>query len=125
MQLIRGFWDAAIALDPAATELDEARRFPLCRPQPLRALFAAAGLRDLLAEPIDVPTEFVDFADLWGPFLGGQGPAPGYCASLPPQRRDELRDRLHAMLPIGPDGRIALRARAWAVQGRVPADRSG
>ena len=28
MQLIRRFWDAAIALDPAARELDEAVRFP-------------------------------------------------------------------------------------------------
>jgi len=41
MQLIRAFWDAACALDPAAVELDEGRRFTLCRPQPLRLLFDA------------------------------------------------------------------------------------
>jgi SAM-dependent methyltransferase len=120
MQLIRTFWDAAIALDPTAVELDEGRRFPLCRPEPLRALFGSAGLVDVDVAPIDVPTVFADLDDLWRPFLGGQGPAPGYCASLPEDRRDALRDRLRAMLPQQPDGTIPLEARAWAVCGRVP-----
>lgn len=31
IQLIRRSWDAAIALNPAAADLDEATRFPLCR----------------------------------------------------------------------------------------------
>jgi SAM-dependent methyltransferase len=116
MELIRTFWDAAVALDPAAVELDEARRFPLCRPEPLRALFEEAGLGDLDVAPIDVPTVFTDFDDLWRPFLGGQGPAPGYVASLAPLLRDALRDSLRGALP---DRAIALRARAWAVRGRV------
>ena len=30
MELLRYFWDAAIALDPAALSLDEGKRFPLC-----------------------------------------------------------------------------------------------
>ena len=33
MQLMRRFWDAAAALDPAARELDEGRRFPICSPK--------------------------------------------------------------------------------------------
>jgi SAM-dependent methyltransferase len=44
MELIRHFWDAAAALDPAAASLDEGRRFPLCQPEPLAALLAGAGL---------------------------------------------------------------------------------
>ena len=120
MQLIRMFWDAASELDPAAAPLDEGRRFPLCRPDPLRALFAAAGLADVDVAPIDVPTVFAGFDDLWGPFLGGQGPAPGYCASLSEDGRNALRDRLRALLPAQPDGTIPLRARAWAVRGTVP-----
>ena len=44
MQPIRAFWDAAIELAPAAGELDEAVRFPLCEPDRLRDLFAASGL---------------------------------------------------------------------------------
>ena len=47
MQLMRRFWDAAAALDPAARALDEGLRFPLCRPDPLHALFTGAGLRDV------------------------------------------------------------------------------
>jgi hypothetical protein len=118
--MIRSFWDAAITLDPAAVELDEGRRFPLCRPNPLRDLFGSAGLLDVEVAPIDVPTVFADFDDLWEPFLGGQGPAPGYCASLTDERRDALREQLRATLPPQPDGTIALHARAWAVRGRVP-----
>lgn len=120
MQLIRLFWGAAAALDPAAAELDEGTRFPLCRPGPLRAAFEAAGLVDVEVAPIEVPTVFADFDDLWRPFLGGQGPAPGYCAALPADRRLALRDRLLAALPVAADGSIALRARAWAVRASVP-----
>jgi SAM-dependent methyltransferase len=120
MQLLRAFWDVATALDPAAADLDEARRFRLCRPGPLRELFEGAGLVDVRDGAIEVPTVFTGFDDLWRPFLGGQGPAPGYVAALAPERRDALRDRLRGALPPGPDGRIALRAKAWAVAGRVP-----
>jgi SAM-dependent methyltransferase len=118
MQLMRHFWDAAVALDPAAADLDEGRRFPLCRPEPLGALFRAAGLREVEVRAIDVPTDFRDFDDYWSPFLGGQGPAPTYAMSLPEARRATLRDRIRAGLPFAPDGSIRLLARAWAVRGR-------
>jgi SAM-dependent methyltransferase len=121
MELMRYFWDAAVALDPTAHELDEGQRFPLCQPQPLAALFGAAGLRDVEVRAIDVPTRFRDFDDYWSPFLGGQGPAPGYAMSLSEPRRAALRDRIRANLPVGSDGSIDLVARAWAVRGRAPA----
>ena len=120
MQMMRRFWDAAIALDPAALALDEARRFPLCQPEPLAALFRDAGLDDVELAPLTVPTHFKDFDDFWTPFLGGQGPAPGYVMSLPEDRRNELRDRIRSDLPFGNDGSIELTARAWAVRGIVP-----
>ncbi len=119
MQLIRAFWDAAAALDPAAAALDEGRRFAMCRPEPLRMLFRDAGLRDVRVRAIDVPTRFADFDDYWQPFLGGQGPAPGYVASLDDDRQAALRERLRARLPAEPDGSIGLNARAWAARGRV------
>jgi SAM-dependent methyltransferase len=118
MQLIRTFWDAATALDPGAVELDEARRFPLCAPDPLHALFGAAGLHEVAVEAITVRTVFADFDEVWRPFLGGQGPAPGYCTALPEDRRTALRERFRELLPAGPDGTVALDARAWAVHGR-------
>ena len=68
---------------------------------------------------IIVPTVFEDFDDFWSPFLGGQGPAPGYVASLSDDAREGLRAALAARLPAAPDGTIALMARAWAVRGRA------
>ena len=68
---------------------------------------------------IDVPTTFRDFDDYWSPFLGGQGPAPGYAKSLDEGRRATLRERIRSMLPIAEDGSINLIARAWAVRGRA------
>ncbi|WP_119303395.1 class I SAM-dependent methyltransferase [Dongia deserti] len=120
MQLMRRFWEAAAAIDPVARELDEGRRFPICKPEPLRALFTEAGLRDVRDRAIDVPTVFHDFDDYWSPFLGGQGPAPGYCVSLPETKREALREKLSAELPAAPDGSIALTARAFAVRGVRP-----
>jgi SAM-dependent methyltransferase len=127
MAMLRLFWDAATALDPVGTAVpggvagpgvpaDEGLRFPLCRPEPLRALWADAGLTGVSVQAIDVPTVFADFDDYWRPFLGGQGPAPGYVATLPDERRAALRDRLKERLGPGP---IALTARAWAVRGQA------
>lgn len=117
MQLIRHFWDAAGALDQKARELDEGRRFPLCKPEPLTRLFGTARLGGVEVRAIDVPTDFRDFGDYWRPFLGAQAPAPSYAMSLSEERRAALRERLRASLPTDPDGRIRLNARAWAVRG--------
>jgi SAM-dependent methyltransferase len=117
MQLMRYFWDAAIALEPAAFQLDEGQRFPLCQPESLVQLYQTAGLRKVEVRLIDIPTTFRDFDDYWLPFLGGQGPAPGYAMSLSEEQRSLLRERLRATLPTAPNGSIALIARAWAVRG--------
>jgi trans-aconitate methyltransferase len=117
MELMRHFWDAAVELDPAAADLDEGLRFPLCRPERLEALWLDHDFTDVSTWAIDVPTVFSDFTDYWTPFLGGQGPAPGYAMSLDDRRRTELRDRVHAGLPFADDGSIHLTARAWGVRG--------
>jgi SAM-dependent methyltransferase len=120
MELMRYFWDAAVALNPEARSLDEGVRFPLCQAQPLAALFKEAGLSNVEVRAIDAPTPFRDFDDYWTPFLGGQAPAPGYCMSLDERKREALRERIRSALPFRPDGSIHLVARAWAVKGRVP-----
>jgi SAM-dependent methyltransferase len=118
MELMRRFWDATVELDPAAAELDEGRRFPLCRPEPLARLFLEAGLAEIEVRPIEVPTVFRDFDDYWVPFLGGQGPAPAYATGLPDERRVALRERIRGRLPVRADGSILLTARAWTARGR-------
>ena len=120
MELMRIFWDAAVALDPAAASLDEGSRFPLCRADALEQLFVSAGLEGVAVAPIDIPTPFADFDDYWQPFLGGQGPAPAYAMSLDDAARARLRDRIRERLPVASDGSIALIARAWAVRAAVP-----
>ncbi|MGH7732020.1 MAG: class I SAM-dependent methyltransferase [Candidatus Eiseniibacteriota bacterium] len=117
MQCMRRFWDAATALDPGALDLDESRRFPICRPEPLERLAREAGLRDVVIRAIDARTRFASFDDYWDPFLGGQGPAPGYAVSLDEERGAALRARLLDRLPIAADGSIDLVARAWAARG--------
>jgi SAM-dependent methyltransferase len=119
MQMMRRFWDAAVALSPAAKELDEGIRFPVCRPEALQDLFRKAGLKQISSRGIDAPTIFKDFDDYWTPFLGGQAPAPGYCMSLSEHDRAALRDRIRGSLPIRDDGSIHLIARAWAIKGSV------
>ena len=117
MQLMRHFWNAAAALDSAAADLDEGRRFPICNPRALDELFQEAGLHQIETRPIEISTDFRDFEDYWTAFLGGQGPAPGYAMSLSEERRAQLRDRIYDSLPFALDGSIPLVARAWAIKG--------
>lgn len=115
MQFLRYFWDAAVALDGAAVEKDQGRRFTICQPDRLAGLFGAAS--DVQTRAIDVPTPFGSFEELWSPFDGGTGTAPSYVASLSPVRKKRLREGLRSRLPIQKDGSIELTARAFAVKG--------
>jgi SAM-dependent methyltransferase len=117
MQLLRTFWDVACQLDPEAAELNEGHRFSFSRPANLRTLWTEGGLHDVATAELVVPTVFADFEDFWTPFLGGQGPAPRYVASLDDDRRELLRRALQQRLPVEAWGEIHLSARAWAVRG--------
>jgi SAM-dependent methyltransferase len=117
MQMLRYFWNAASALDQAARDLDEGWRFSICNPNSLNYLFQHANLSQVEVRPIDIWAEFKSFDDFWSPFLGGQGPAPGYLMSLSESRREQLRHRIYNSLPFALDGTIPLLLRAWAVKG--------
>jgi SAM-dependent methyltransferase len=119
MELVRFFWDAAVALDAKAAAMDEGVRFSVCSTDALEKLFAGAGLHGIDVCTIDVPTRFADFDDYWRPFLGGQGPAPAYAMSLDEWTRTRLRERIRERMPVETDGSIALIARALAVRATV------
>ena len=119
MQLMTAYWDTALDLDLVDPPTHEAVRFGFCRPEPLRTMFAAAGLTDVAVREIVVPTVFADFDDFWSPFLGGTGAAPAHLATLSPDEQAALRDAVRAQLPTADDGSIALTARAWAARGTV------
>jgi hypothetical protein len=122
MQMTRVFWEAAASLTEAAGELDEGRRFPICQPEPLKALFENAGGEAVEARAIDIPTRFRDFDDYWTPFLGGTGAAPGYLTSLREADRVRLREAVRSRLPFEEDGSIEMTARAWGVRVRKSLD---
>jgi SAM-dependent methyltransferase len=118
MEMLALFWDAADDVDPGGTP-DEARRFPLCRPDALSAAFVDAGLADPEVVPLDVPTPFADFDALWTPFTGGQGAGPSYLVTLDSEKQAAIRESLRRRVPTNPDGSISLTARAWAIRASV------
>ena len=120
MRMMRVFWDAAIELDSAALARDEGARFPICRPDALRACFEGAGLQDVDVRALDLEMAFKDFDDYWKPFLGGQAPAPAYAMSLSEEDRVRLRELVRSRLPIASNGSLDLVSRAWAVRGVAP-----
>lgn len=119
MQMLRFFWDEAVALDPAAEPRDE-RHMKLCREGQLGALWRKAGLADVREQALTIEQRFASFDDYWAPFLKGVGPAGAYVVSLPEERRHELAARLYKRLLGGrSDGVFTLEARAWCVRGTV------
>lgn len=119
MQVMRQFWDAAITVNPHDMKLDQGKRFPICQPEPLKALLQDADLKAVSVRAIDISAIFQSFEDYWTPFLGGIGAAPTYLASVDEDTKEQIRQILQARLVQEEDGTIVLTARAWAVQGMV------
>jgi len=121
MEVTTIFWEEAEKLDPASHARAERPRH--CnRKGELAALWQATGFGKVEESTLEMRMEFGGFDDFWSPFLGGIGPHGVYVGELSPERRDALRDALRVrLLGARPDGPIALRARAWAVRGTVPA----
>ena len=121
MEMLRRFWDAAVALDPSIEARDE-RHMPLCRPWELSLLWRGNGLDRVEEQAIAIELPFTSFDDYWTPFLDGQGPAGVYATSLSDANRDALAARLRDRLAgTSLDRSFTLHARAWAVKGVVPA----
>ena len=120
MEMLRVFWDEAIALAPASDARDQ-RHMPLCRRGELAAMWRARGLQDVVEEALTIQTRFTSFDDYWAPFLDRQGSTGAYVATLSERERGELESRLkRRLLPEGPNRAFVLKARAWAVRGVVP-----
>jgi SAM-dependent methyltransferase len=120
MTLLRRFWDAAVALDPSAAELDEGRSMPFCTRETLGELWSGAGLAEVSVAPAMVSAAYDDFEDLWRPLELGVGPAGAHAAGLPPERRGALKEELRRRLNVGSDP-FRLTARAWVASGTVGA----
>jgi len=118
MQLLRHFWDAALAVDPAAP--DEAKTLRFGREGELETLFSAAGLREVRETTLQVSTEYQSFDELWSGLRAGVGPAGSYCVSLATGPQERVRELLFRGLGA-PTGTFRLHASARCATGRVPA----
>jgi SAM-dependent methyltransferase len=120
MRMLRIFWDAVNATDPAAAGLDE-RDMPLCHAGELRELWQQGGLEGVEERPLEITMQFQSFADYWEPFVFGQGPAGQYIRKIDERRRNALRDEVKRRLKLRSDDvPFSLAARVWAVRGIVP-----
>jgi hypothetical protein len=95
--MMRRSWDAAVALDPAARNLDEGRRLAVCQPEALRRLVQRAGLEGARPRAIDVPTTFAGFRR----FLVAVSRRPRACPGL--LRRAAARSAGQASRPPAGD----------------------
>ena len=117
MTLLRTFWDAAVALDPAAATLDEGLSMPHCTPDSLRALWESAGLHDVGNHELRPSVTYSSFDELWTPLTTGVAPSGAYTVSLDDAGQEDLRREVYRRLG-SPAGPFVLGARAWAVVGR-------
>ena len=119
MQMLRFFWDEAVALDPAMEPKDE-RHMKLSREGQLGALWRKAGLTDVQERALTIEQRYASFGDYWEPFLRGVGPGGAYVASITDESRRQLEARLRKrLLGDGPDRAFTLKARAWCVRGNA------
>jgi SAM-dependent methyltransferase len=111
------FWEAAIALDPAAAAHDERSRYPICQSDRLEELFDSAGLHAVESGEIEIAARFQNFDDYWQPFLAGYGPASAYLLALPSTEQDRLRERLQTVLAPDTTAPFSLPVMALSVRG--------
>jgi len=115
MTMLKAFWGAATAIDPAAPHEGG---MPYCTLAELEALWADTGLEEVDGGALVVQRTYADFDDLWEPFTFGVGPAGAYCVSLDPEQREALRGECFRRLGE-PGGALTLDGRAWFVRGTV------
>jgi SAM-dependent methyltransferase len=120
MQMLRFFWDEAIALDPAIEPKDE-RHMKLSRWGQLGEAWKKAGFVNVQEAPLEIGQAYSSFNDYWEPFTKGAGPGGAYVVALPQDRREQLEARMRKrLLADRQDGLFTLTARAWCVRGDVP-----
>jgi SAM-dependent methyltransferase len=115
MTLIRAYWDAAIAVDPAAAGGDEGH-MPHCREGELAVLFERAGLRDVRGGDLTAHASYESFDDLIGPLASGVGPVGAHYMALEPGVRARVTSEFRKRLGVG-DEPFGLSARAWLAVG--------
>lgn len=119
MQLLRLFWDAALAVAPGAP--DEARTLRFGEAGEIPALLTAAGFVDVDERELVVTSAYEDLDELWDGLLGGVGPAGAWLVAQDEALRTAVRRELSSRLG-DPTGGFELTAVARAGRGRWPGE---
>jgi ubiquinone/menaquinone biosynthesis C-methylase UbiE len=133
--LVAGYvWDFVEELSPSGPLRTAMRRFgaevpgipgaDASRLEPLRKLFAQAGLEQIETRTIDVCLAYADFADFWQAQTPGYAPTTKVIGAMKDSERMRLMHAVQAALPTGPNGSIEYCARANAVKARAPGPRA-
>ncbi len=118
MTMLRAFWDAAIAVDPAGAAHDEAVTMRYCKPDELRDLFYEVGLVNASIDAAEPSARYESFDDLWQPLLAGIGPSGLYLRSLDESNQAAFKVAYRRILGVD-DSPFTLTARAWLASGEV------
>jgi SAM-dependent methyltransferase len=116
VRMLRLFWDAAVAVDPSLARENKVMRFG--HDGEIGDLFEEAGLTEVATGSLEVQAAYVDFDDLWNPFVEWAGPVGQFCRSLDPDRLAAIREQLRIRVSA-PAGSFTLPGRAWYATGRV------
>jgi ubiquinone/menaquinone biosynthesis C-methylase UbiE len=116
MTMLRTFWEAAAAVDPAVRS--ERGRVGT-KEGDIARLLAAAGLRDVEDGDLLATASYESFDDWWEPFTHGVGPAGDHLRSLDDHAREAVRRECRSRLGA-PEGAFTLEAHAWFARARVP-----
>lgn len=121
-------WDMSGGGFPYAALMDEMKATGIEVPKPpspeasrievLRDLWSGAGLEAVSVRAIEVERTFADFEAYWTIVQGGPS-VSGKLAAMEPGARERLKAKMRSRLGSDAEGRLVLRARANAVQGRV------
>jgi hypothetical protein len=78
-------------------------------------------LENVHEQAIDIRMKFESLADLWDPFLLGQGPGGAYVRRLDHGKVQALRDEVKRRLSLTAENApLVLPGRVWSVRGMVP-----
>jgi SAM-dependent methyltransferase len=120
MALLRAYWDAALAVDPAgARAVGAGDRPPYTRPHELEELWSGTGLDEVEVGELVVGADYDDFEDAWWSFAAGAGTSGAFCGSLDESTRLSLKEEFDRRLGCR-RGPFRLSARAWYVRGLAP-----
>ncbi len=117
MQMLRAFWDAALAVRPDAP--DEATTLRFGGPGEIASLLEDAGFDDVAEQTLTVHSGYASFDELWSGFLAGVGPAGGFLVHRDADEQDAVRGEMFSRLGE-PTGALELRAVARSARGAKP-----